>query len=224
MGPGVQIWNARTGAHLGRFEGQEFVRCVDVSPDGKHMASGNGKELRIWDMETKQELAQFKTVAARMVSYSPDGRLLAAGMSVKVILIDVATGQQLHELAVVDSPVQSVAFSRDGKFLAGAVQRKNGPKHSVVLWDPVTAETVRELVAEETEGVQRVAFSPAADLLASGDRDGSIHIWNVVSGEEVRKLTGHRGGVTGLAFMPDGASLISGSTDCTILIWKVADE
>ena len=40
--------------------------------------------------------------------------------------------------------------------------------------------------------VVSVAFSPDGQTLASGTRDKTIRVWDVVTGEEKAKLEGHR--------------------------------
>jgi WD40 repeat protein len=78
-----------------------------------------------------------------------------------------------------------------------------------------------------TDIVTSIAFSPTGALLASGTGDGSIRIWDVGAGKELRSLRGHvttqerRGLVSPLAFTPDGTRLVSASWDTTVKVWDV---
>jgi WD40 repeat protein len=67
-----------------------------------------------------------------------------------------------------------------------------------------------------------VAFSPDGRLLASGSDDQTVKLWDVETGQEVRTLRGHNGGVWSVAFSPDGRLLASGSGDGTVKLWDVA--
>ena len=63
------------------------------------------------------------------------------------------------------------------------------------------------------EAVSSVVFAPDGSTLAAGGSDGSIILWNPVSGETMRQLTGPAEGVLSLAFSPDGRMLASGGAD-----------
>ncbi|WP_249268059.1 WD40 repeat domain-containing protein [Microcystis aeruginosa FBCC-A68] len=68
--------------------------------------------------------------------------------------------------------------------------------------------------------VQSVNFSPDGKTLVSGSDDGTIKLWNVETGKEIRTLKGHDGYVSSVNFSPDGKTLVSGSLQ-TIKLWNV---
>jgi WD40 repeat protein len=45
-------------------------------------------------------------------------------------------------------------------------------------------------------------------------------LWDVATGQIVRRYEGHKGNVTAVAFSPDGQSLLSGSADATVRVWR----
>jgi WD40 repeat protein len=73
-----------------------------------------------------------------------------------------------------------------------------------------------------TEWVASVAFSPAGRQALSGSDDNTLRLWDVATGQELRRCEGHTNGVTSVAFSPDGRQALSGSGDRTLRLWDVA--
>ena len=66
-------------------------------------------------------------------------------------------------------------------------------------------------------------------MTGSGDR--TARVWDAASGDMLRELAGHIGGVTHASFSPDGTRIVTGSGDTTARVWdavsgepKVDDE
>ena len=67
-----------------------------------------------------------------------------------------------------------------------------------------------------------VAFSPDGNILASGNNDGTVRLWDVATHHQIgNPLVGHIGPVHSVAFSPDGKTLASGSSDQTVRFWNV---
>ena len=84
------------------------------------------------------------------------------------------------------------------------------------------ADLAKSVFAETFGGVLSVAFSPNGKLLALGDTNGEIRLYQVVDGQQILTCKGHTNWVVSLAFSPDGRTLASGSTDFTVKLWDVS--
>ena len=67
--------------------------------------------------------------------------------------------------------------------------------------------------------VRAIRFHPGGARIASGSDDGTIRIWDVTKGKEVRSIDSGHGWVLSLSYDPDGELLASGGRDGTVKIW-----
>lgn len=64
-----------------------------------------------------------------------------------------------------------------------------------------------------------VAYNPFHGELYSGAQESVIKVWDAVTGQLLRRLTGHKGWVTDLLYVPAARLLFSCSLDHTIKAW-----
>jgi WD40 repeat protein len=67
--------------------------------------------------------------------------------------------------------------------------------------------------------VNSTAFSPDGRCIISGSDDGTVKVWDSVSGQCIHSLNEHNSSVTSVAFSPDGKHIVSGSHDHTVKLW-----
>ena len=61
---------------------------------------------------------------------------------------------------------------------------------------------------------------PANALIASGSEDGAIVVWDVVTKEELQRMSGHKGTVFGVDTHPWRSCMVSCGQDRTIRVWQ----
>jgi serine/threonine protein kinase len=96
-------------------------------------------------------------------------------------------------------------------------QRKNPPP-----MEPRPIHVAELANLEGPRAAYAIAFSADGRLLASGDRDGKVKLWDVATRQEIAALPGHFSFVLSLAFTADGKTLVSGSIDKTLKVWDVS--
>ncbi len=92
------------------------------------------------------------------------------------------------------------------------------------------ADLGKSVFAETFGSILSVAFSPDGQLLATGDMNGDINLWQVADGKQLlswkgrclQTLLGHTGTVFAVSFHPDGSTIASGGDDRTVKLWSVS--
>src|SRR6185312_9170648 len=227
-------------------------------PDGRTLLASAGVDatVRVWDPVTGQPVGAALTghtgavwgvcaLAGWDSAGHPDGRTLlaSAGQDATVRVWDPVTGQPVgatltgHTSAVLGVCALAgwdSAGHPDGRTLLAPAW----VDATVRVWDPVTGQPVGAALTGHTSGVLGVCALAGWDsaghpdgrtLLASAGQDGTVRVWDPVTGQPVgAALTGHTGAVWGVCALagwdsaghPDGRTLLaSAGVDATVRVW-----
>jgi eukaryotic-like serine/threonine-protein kinase len=66
-----------------------------------------------------------------------------------------------------------------------------------------------------------IACSPDGRMALTANDDGTLTLWELATGRQLRTFRGHSGRATCVAFSPDGRTALSGSADHTLKLWDV---
>jgi WD40 repeat protein len=69
--------------------------------------------------------------------------------------------------------------------------------------------------------IRLIRVTPDGNCAVSVSANGTLQLWDVKSGSEMHRMTGHRAAVTEAAFIQDGSAVVSASEDRSIRVWDV---
>ena len=187
------------------------------SPDGTMLASGSRGGAIVWDATTGKllhaeaapETSFWLTVAegnwAWDVVFTPDSsRLIISGNGeARSIATDT---WQLEQQSVANSEAFEVAFfgfPSGGSTLLGQ-GRSNGAPGPTLIWiDPGSLAVLREISPIHDAGASTQAINSDQSLVATGGADGSVRVWNAVTGVLVHEIPIGGARIGGVAFVDD---------------------
>jgi WD40 repeat protein len=161
------------------------------------------------------------------VAVSPDGGRVAVAVELPegarglrrsgVRFFALPGGEPVGELAAVNGTPPALAWSPDGRYIAGVLGAK------LVVWSTEDGKPRGELEAGGTRLFCGPRFHPSGRFLAAGGAniDGGVYCWNVGTWEE---LVGYRwpvGPIACVNFSPDGTLAVTGGEKGRILVWDV---
>jgi WD40 repeat protein len=166
------------------------------SPDGRYILtlikdySSTFSQIKFWNIANGEELKQFIVHQGDVQSivYSPDQKsILTASDNGTACIWDVTTGKELLRLDHKSvKQLNSAKFSPDGKLIVTS----SGSDIGIVwIWNAKTGELLHALKGT-AKATLSSGFSPDSKLVIISSSD-NIRIWNVVSGEEIQKLSSY---------------------------------
>ncbi|KIJ64837.1 hypothetical protein HYDPIDRAFT_61126, partial [Hydnomerulius pinastri MD-312] len=203
---GVSVWDRETGAQIGHvLEGHtKLVYVVDVSPDGKTIASGSeDNTVRVWNAETEELLCILCHEGHIFsVHISPDSKRVASGSYDRMLRVwDIETGELAFNPIECNSIVVGVRYSPSGDRIASV-------SGGIQIWNADTAEHVLSIDGE----VYSLAWSlDGKQIIGGGDKN--ITIWDSVTGDQIRTWEAYESYVWSLSLSQNGTHLATCCVD-----------
>jgi WD40 repeat protein len=194
------------------------VNSLAVSPDGRWIVTvGQAPSAAVWDARDGRRVAALPGAGgSRAVAFSDDGRTIYVGETDGTLSAwdwggGVARGPR--RTSSLDKEVLALAVGR-GRVV---VSHRN---LVVTVRDDQSGQEIRKL--QLASSAFALALSPDGRFLAAGTWVGTIVVWDLETGRQVKELKGQARGVIGLDFSPDGRLLVSASLGGPMWVWDVA--
>jgi WD40 repeat protein len=179
--------------------------------------------VKLRDRQAKEQKRRVQVLSALVILASiASGFALYQLQQIKRQRVEnlATTAQSLLETHPVEAEVNAIVATDSSH--SWFVQFPNRNLRSLAedsLLDVIQGNRERNSLSVESE-VTSVAFSPDGKQVVCGSEDGSVHIWNTQTGQQIWKTSQrHEATVTSVAFSPDGKQIVSGSNDSAVHVW-----
>ena len=176
--------------------------------------------IRIQNAKTGEELYVLETKTHSDFSntwkliFSPDSRMVALCSTDETIRVwDANTGESLQFLE--GNQLACIDFYPDSEKLVFS-DRDNG----IILQRTEIGKEPQIFDKSHSERVISVVFSLDGQMVASGSKDGTAQIWDVVTRRSIRVIQ-HQDEVAALAFSLDSYAVASGSNDGVVILQDI---
>jgi WD40 repeat protein len=235
----ASVWDVKNRKRLTHLKHPGTVMAIDYSANGKHLATACVDGIvRVFEVPGGKEAANLKHEGwVYQVKFTPDGQYVASSSgrpellqgnkgNALVTIWDWRTGKKMGHLQS-DTLIPSIAFSPDGKLLAGG--EYDGTVHLLRTTD------AREIkIFADNDSIWALAFSPDGSYLATASggaisensplQKGMTTLWKVDDGNKIElSKSKHQSWAITVAFSPDGKYLASMDQNGEVGIWTTDD-
>jgi WD40 repeat protein len=190
----LDLWRVADGVRLLRLGAHtNGTHSVDLTSDGQILLTSGteSRELKKWSVPDLHLLATFTNTDPDTglppevldSEFSPGDQLIGVGDIFGVKIRSAADGSLVRKIP--DFEIDSIAFSTDGRLIAGA----SPDERAVKIWRVADGVLVRTLRVSTDFEFPRVAFTPAGNLIVavygSTDQAGAIQFWRIKDGVSV---------------------------------------
>ncbi|MDR1480859.1 MAG: WD40 repeat domain-containing protein [Planctomycetaceae bacterium] len=218
----IQIWNVQNGNLIVSVKEKVYgLQSVAFNADGTKIAVGGfDKFVRIYNTETGNLIAKPETneTGNRTIAFSADGSQLAvAGRSGIVRIWSTVDLSKYNDIKGSRRRINAIAFSPDGSKLA-----VGGDSPFITILEPKTGKRIKRLPEHPGKTFSLVFCND--NVIASGESDNAIRIWDSTQGKQITTFIGHTGTVVTMVFDVEKQLLISSGFDTSIRFWNIPEQ
>ena len=185
----IRVMNLVTGETLNVLKvdsNTDSINSIFFFPNGKVIVSAMEKSVRLWNIETGDQIGKLKGDFTKVtsVSVSPNGKLIAlVSLNENIIndniiqVWDVDNNILKYSLRGHTDFISNIIFTPNNKFIASSSY-----DNSIRIWDAKNG-LLKYVLNGHSEEVNDIAFFPDNETIVSSSDDNTIRIWDIISGK-----------------------------------------
>jgi WD40 repeat protein len=182
----------------------DWITGMSFSPDGHALASVDGDDLRLWNVDTGlMTKSLHKNRLYNLAAFSPDGNVLGVTAPDGIKLLNITSGQESNAI----TNTYYMFFSPDGTAVV-----LNASQHQAKLIDAATGNKLLSFDMNPNVPAQNIVFSMDGSLMASATcnrQTPNVTLWDLQTGQALSTITTTPVSACGLAISPDNQFLVA---------------
>jgi WD40 repeat protein/serine/threonine protein kinase len=195
------------------------VLVLAVSPDGKGILTGDGKNARLWDVGGGEAKLLPHPGEVRAAAFNPDGRTVQTSCANDLATRswDTATGNLAGEPNRHKGTVEAFAYSpTGGAFVTG------GRDRMARVWSVTTNQVLGQPLPHDTVVPALGLSSDGRTLLTVGIGQRTLRVWDVALDRSLGHALGHGDVVRAVGFLPRTGTVFTAGHDGMVRFWDGA--
>lgn len=217
-------------------------RTMVISPDGRKIANASNAKIQIIETANPQDINLFAyhTQMIWAMAFSNDGKFLFSTAADNTLFslsmasfaeTQLVSGQKFKNIAVSKDDKTLYCVLENGNIALIDIQNKSlkilnikQDQNGKISMNELTTEEVGSSENQATNfPVLQLALSNSGNMMATGDKNGIVRLWDLPKFELRTSLTGHTTRINDLKFGPGDKQMASASSDGTIRLWHLND-
>ncbi len=207
---GILIGLLKADGEVRAIAGDASINSVQFSPDGRRLLSASSDgTARVWDVASGSEIQRFTAHSGRVCAakFLGDGSIISGGEDRILRVWEASSGRELDQLKGHSDVVFSIDVGPRDLVASG------GHDKEILVWDVGERKLLRRLIgaSDSVRGIR--FFDDGHRLVAGGNLDGYLRVWDVDSGAELWRSMRLHAPTEGVAISRDDRVIAVGDTD-----------
>lgn len=207
----ARLWDLQQERWIQSYSPSNW-KAVDLSPDGRWVATGRAESIYLWDLQTG-ELMRQKNNIIRLVDlrFLPDNKTLLVRPLRNALFLDIDTLEERTDFHISSNSIMD--FSKDSK--TGLVEKNTG----LALGNLETGETIREFPGYHNYPFA-FDFSPEETEITVGYQGGFLYVWDLQTGAIRHILNDRIASFQSVKYSTDGKRILTAALGGDVVVWN----